>query len=444
MADNSESKALGGSSRQRRRTRIPRFAVRRGSLAVASQALSSLSNLAFGVSIARSTSPTEYGAWGIGFSVYAIALHLTRATASTPLMLSGQADEVADECAIRGSMGSALGLGIAMGAPLIVVGAILRLNFPTLGLMLILFGIGLPSLLLNDLLRYVFFRNDRPGGAVFMDATWLSLQIGAVVILELGGSMTLTTGTISWIAASAIGIAAGACLLRITPTVAATIAFVRNNRSTSGRLIVDSLLTAGSTYLVPIVVAGISGLAAAGALRAGQTLMGGVNIIIMGLTPVLTLEARRRLARGSSAMGIMLRWSLFLAAFSAIYGIGMVVLPDRIGKSLLGESWQGASVLLLPLALQVVVRGPFTAGPVILKSLGRLNSLILLRVNTSIPAVLCPAAGAVGWGAEGAAWGLLAGWLLNGALSTWFVHRCRPEALRSTPVGLDAVTDRSH
>ncbi len=294
----------------------------RGPLGVLSQGLSSVSNLVLGLSIARASSPGEYGAWAVGYTAYAISLHLNRATASTPLILTGDAGGKASRKDVSGSMGAATLVGLLGGALMLAIALLLSGSSSALAIAFLGFGVGLPLLLLNDMLRYVNFRNATPGGAALMDLVWLLVQVGGLVLLERSGHMSVLTGTLGWTLGAAIALAIGLARLRVLPGVQATRSFLREQRGVSARLVVDSLLTAGSTYLVPSVVAAISGLAAAGALRAGQTLMGGVSIMVMGLTPVLTLESRRALSRGMRPVGIMWRWTMLMAAASAVYGIG--------------------------------------------------------------------------------------------------------------------------
>ncbi len=395
----------------------------RGPLGVLSQGLSSVSNLVLGLSIARASTPAEYGAWAVAYTGYAVSLHFTRAVASTPLMLTGDASRRVSSKDVSGGLGASILVGLLGGTVMLVIAAAVMGASQSLAIAFLSFGLGLPLLLFNDMLRYVFFRDARPAGAALMDLVWLVTQGLGLVYLERTNQLSLASGTIGWVVAATVATGVGLAWLRVLPRLRSTRDFLREQRGVSARLVIDSSLTAVSSYLVPSMVAAISGLAAAGALRAGQTLMGGVSIVVMGLTPVLTLESRRALERGLRGTSIMWRWSLVLGVVSGLYGILVLFLPDSLGRELVGKSWVGASALLLPLVIQTVTRGPYTSGPVLMKAMGDLNGLIRLRVHTSVPSLACPAVGAVIAGAPGAAWGLLVGALITDLQCTWFVKR---------------------
>ena len=408
------------------RTRSSRFGHRglltRGPLGVASQALNSLSNLLVAVAVARVATPSEYGAWALGYTAYVITLHLTRAVASTPLMLSGDASQTVGRPEASGGTATASLMGLAAGGVLVGIAAATGFDQPLTESLLVFAGV-LPLLLGHDVLRNVCFRDGRAGTAALLDLTWIVVQVGGTVVLSHYGALSVMTGTLAWAAGALVSAGWGIVALHIRLHPWLVRDFLRRERHVSARLMIDSGLAAGSSYLAPVLVAMISGLAATGALRAGQTLMGGISIVVMGLTPVLTLESRRSLQQGVRPRSIVLRWSAFIAAASAIYGGVVLFLPDRVGEALVGHSWTGASALLLPLVLLAVARGPYTAVPVILKARRDLNGLLLLRLRTVIPSLLCPLIGALAADAEGAAWGLMVSAFLTDALSIRFLQR---------------------
>ena len=78
-------------------------------LGLADQALSSLSNLAVGVVVARSSTVADFGIYALAFGGYTIALNVSRAVATEPLAVRHSGERWPDwERAVRASTATAL------------------------------------------------------------------------------------------------------------------------------------------------------------------------------------------------------------------------------------------------------------------------------------------------------------------------------------------------
>lgn len=373
-----------------------------------SQGLNSLSNVVLALVVAHAVSPSQFGAWSLGYVGYMIALHFNRSVASMPMMLGNGDREKPPHQQIRGCLTTALAVGGVAGLILLGVGATVGASSPIRSAAWT-FAVFLPVLLLQDSTRYVFFRQGQPGRAAAVDLCWVVVQLAGFGWLIAADRDGLVTNTAVWGFGALVGACVGSGILSAAPSFRELRRFVVDNLSTSWRLTVDSVLVALSTYTLPLIVAATSGLAAAGALRAGQTLLGGIGILVMGLTPVITVEAMRALRGGRSGTSILAAWSIAIAVMSGIYGTVILLLPDSAGRVLVGESWPGASAVLLPLVLQTLIRGPFTGAPIILKAKLDFNGVIRLRLQTCVPSLVFPTIGAIWDGSVGAAWGILVG-----------------------------------
>lgn len=377
----------------------------RGAFNLVSQTLNSGGNLLLALMVARNATPAEFGAWAISYVGYVIALSFTRSMASMPMMLvriSPEDDE--ERRTVRGGLSVAAVVGLLGLVILCVVG----LLFPAGRLTCWAFAVTLPGLLVQDAARYVFFRSRRPQLAAWSDTLWLVLQVAAFACLMLTGRDTAALSTIAWGLAGAAGAGFSLLVLRIGLSAGEALSFTRNHRWVSNRLVVDAVLVTLSTNALPVVVASVAGLAAAGALRAAQTVMGGVSLVTAGLTPTMTVESVRKLDDGGNEYSLLWRWCLIIAVAAAVYGVIVLSVPDALGERILGENWLPAEPLLLALVIQASLRGPFTGVPIILRARNDLNGALLLRAQTCVPALLVPAACAYQWGAVGAAWGIAA------------------------------------
>src|SRR6266496_307560 len=100
-------------------------ALRRGSWGVADQALSSVTNFALGVFVARAVAPSAFGAFSLAFASFLIVFSASRALATQPFVV--RFSDVSNEEWRRGARlasGSALTIGITAGTMFVAVGLI--------------------------------------------------------------------------------------------------------------------------------------------------------------------------------------------------------------------------------------------------------------------------------------------------------------------------------
>jgi len=173
-------------------------------------------------------------------------------------------------------------------------------------------------------------------------------------------------------------------------------------------LLADAAIASATTQSLPVIVAATAGLAAAGSLRGALTLMGGINILVTGLTPVATMSARREHERTGSFCRFLWGWSAIVLVASSINGSMILAIPDSLGQHLLGSTWLAASALMLPLIFQSMILGPLTAIPVALRATDRVGQALRLRIWATVPALVFPWGGAIVFGLQGAVWGILA------------------------------------
>ena len=149
------------------------------------QGLSSLTNAALSVVVARSVSELDFGGFALAFTVFSVVVGLSRnlATGPLPIRFSG-ATRTSFVGAAGGALGTALCFGVATGIGSVLVGLLMG---GVAGSSLVALGVILPGLLVQDAWRQVFFAQGRPAAAALNDAAWAVLQVGAVALLLLPG-----------------------------------------------------------------------------------------------------------------------------------------------------------------------------------------------------------------------------------------------------------------
>src|SRR5438105_1328883 len=108
---------------------------------VADQAMSSISNFAVNIYIARTLGAVQYGAFGLAYVTYGFALNASRGLATDPLLVRFSGTDIPTwRRAITRCTGTAFTVGLTTGAIILTIAALLsgttRMAFLALGLTL--------------------------------------------------------------------------------------------------------------------------------------------------------------------------------------------------------------------------------------------------------------------------------------------------------------------
>ncbi|MGN6378587.1 MAG: hypothetical protein ACTHNU_06515 [Gaiellales bacterium] len=384
---------------------------------LADQALSSITNFALAVLVARSVGIDSFGAFGLAFTTYTFTLGAVRAFCSEPIgvRFSATSEDLWREGS-RQSTGAALVLGAASG----VLCALASLLFTgTLRYSLLALAVTMPGLILQDTWRTAFFSSLRGRWAFANDFAWAIAQVVLVGAVLGAGQRTTPMFILAWGLAANVAALYGIWQARLLPAPRKTWTWLRSQRDLSPRYLVEFLArngaNSGSMYMAGV----FGGLAAAGALRGAQVALGPMNILNMGITaPAITEAVRvsrrslRRMVQFSVAVGVG------LAIASLVWGVGMYLLPAHIGHALLRKSWAPAHAVILPYTAVMAAAGMLTGATVGLRALAAAKRSMRARLVTGAIAIPATTVGAIVDGAAGAALGLAAAlWL--GSILWW-------------------------
>lgn len=379
----------------------------RAGWALLDQGISSFTNFALGVLIARSVSAVEFGAFSLAFATYLIILNVARAIGTQPLVIrySG-VDPAVWRRGAAAATGTMLAAGVAAGALCIALGLVLG---PLVGTTFIALGIAMPALLIQDAWRFVFFAGGRDRDAVLTDLAWAITLVVFLLLLS-----TFAPGTpqaiIGWGASATLAALVGAMLSGVVPRPRAFRAWLREHGDLVWRYSAEVLVGLGASQIAIYVVGFTAGLAQAGSIRAAAILLGPMHIVLQAAHLIAVPEgvrirrrshARFRIATASLSVGLALMIFAWVLTLS--------LLPGDIGRALLGESWDAAQSVLFPLGLALVAQGVSGGALVGMRVLADASSSLRARIIDSVFAVIFGVGGALLGGAIGAAWGIAAG-----------------------------------
>jgi O-antigen/teichoic acid export membrane protein len=392
------------------------------------QGLSSLTNFALGVLVARAVSPTDYGAFAVGFGAFAVALGVARSVATDPLVVRFS-DAPPDELAPMGrrALGATLAVGVGAGVLLSVAGVFagdpLR---PTLWA----FAVGLPVLCLQDGVRYLLFAARRPRAASANDGAWLLVVAGAWLVLRASGApTTVAPYVLVWVLGAAVAAGAGLAQTGVVPGSSGLSSWWRQHRDLSVRFLAEFLVLFGGSQALALLVAAVGGLGAAGALRGANVLLGPTMVVATGAVTAAVPEGVRLRRRSPHVLVPLIGGAAGLLALVIIaWGVAVSRLPEGWGTALLGQTWGPSQAVVVPLGVALggtAAWSVLSAGLRVLEAPGRsvrvaTPSMIVLIVAAVIGASRDGARGAAVWMIPAAWVGVVAfGWQLQIAARRW-------------------------
>ena len=387
---------------------------------LADQAVSSLTNFAVGLVVARGLGAVDFGIFALAWATYGAALNISRGLASDPFVVRYSGSAVpAWRAALTRATGTALLVGLGMG--LVGVAAGLAIG-GAVGAAFVALGAMMPFLLLQDAWRFGFFAAGRGSLACLNDAIWAVALVPALLVAGLHGSVVAYI--LAWGGSAAVAAAWGCVQARTVPRPQRVGSWLREQRDLGPRYVIENVSNSGSGQIRSYGLGAITGLAAVGSVRGAELLLGPFMAVLMGLSLVAVPEASR-VARSRPER--LARFCLLLGGTQAvaalIWGMGLLfLLPDRIGVQLLGAVWPAASVLILPATLAVTFAGISSGAATGLRALGAARRSLRAQLITSVCYVVAGLTGAVLGGAPGSSWGVALGCLI-GACAWWYQLR---------------------
>lgn len=380
---------------------------RRASWSVVDQGLSAASNLLLSVIVARTLSAGEFGAFAIAFLIFGLLIATTRATIGQPLQITFSGATEADwKAAVRSALGASVVLGGVAG--LVVGGTGLALSNAT-GYALAAVAVCLPGLLAQDVCRMAFFSSGRAKQAALNDGLWTLLEFAALGAMLLLGVHDVGAFILAWGGSATLAAVAGFGTLRLRPRFAGCLRWMLGQRRLTGYLLAEHILGEGLTQLGVLAVGAVGTPSDVGSLRAGQVLLGPLNVLVTAASVFGIPEIARRTS-WSPRLRQRFCWALSggVCVVTLLYAGLVLVLPPALGSALLGDTWVGAQSVLLPLSVLALAVAVGVGPGVTLYGMGRARTTFGLNLLKGPVLLVLLSAGIWQGGAVGAAWALAA------------------------------------
>ncbi|HJQ07302.1 MAG TPA: hypothetical protein VJ872_17765 [Nocardioides sp.] len=386
---------------------------RRMGVVALDQAVSGGSNVLASLIAARTLDPRDFGTFSLIFLVYGLVQAVSRSIVSNPVLV-----EPKDASARLGEvMGSGWLVGIVTGVLTYLVGLALVPLSSSTGWAMCVFAVCIPLLTLQDIGRFLAIGLQRAGIALRLDVLWLVLLVGAVVVLQVAGVTGINAMVGAWAGSGAVAGLYAAWVWRARGTRISA-SWLVATWQLSWRFAVTFGVTQACLLAIAALVRAMFGSATVGALMGAQLLMRPYTLLEAALVAGTVAE----IAHNRDDMGFVAahtrRITVVAVVIAALNGLAMVLVPDVLGRQLLGETWASAKdylpangVLLVAIGLSIGAR----AGLVGLRAVRR---SMILSIGVMVMLVGFVYGGALVGGGVGCAWGLALGWFVS-AIAWW-------------------------
>ena len=375
---------------------------------VADQAISSLSNFALGVFVARTFGASSFGAFSLAFVTYSLIIHATHGLATDPLLVRYSG-------AVRGrwrratseATGTALTVGIGAGAICTAAGLLLP---DPVGPVFVALGVVLPGLTLQDSWRFAFFARGRGSAAFVNDLLWTVLLVLALLVVNSRGNGSAAVCLIIWGGTATLAAVFGSFQAGVLPRLTRATVWLRVHGDLSVRYLAENVSYGVAAQLRIFVLGAVAGLAAVGYVRAAEILVGPVLVVVSGISPVAVPEASRVFHRAS---GNLARFCFLLgsaqAAVALAWGVILLAIFDLgPGQLLIKELWMPTSQLIPAMMLFVTAVAFCTVATAGLRAMGQARRSLRAQLTASAAFLIGGAVGAILGGAVGTTWGVAA------------------------------------
>ena len=384
--------------------------IKRGAWGVADKSLSSLTNFALTIVVARSVTLPEFGAFTLAFATYGIALGASAAIVSGPLSIRFSDCDVTEwRRGCRLGTGAALAVSILIGVACIAVGAML--SQPLQGTLIVL-GLAMPLLIIQDCWRLAFFAAGEPFNSFLLDLIWAACQIPLFAVLILRDTSSVVPFIIAWGGSAAVAAAVGMLKGRALPDLVHASSWWRTQRDLIPGHFGDFIIRNGMQKVGVYTVAAIAGLSATGAIRGMALLLTPLTVFFQGLDPVKVPDAVRIVNRAPNRLWTWcVRLSLAFTGVAMAYAVAMLFFPDSLGRVLLKDTWDATAGLLFIGALSQAGSAANTGAMVGVRALGNARRLFKARLFVGPFTTIGTIAGAAVGAAPGA--------VIGGAITAW-------------------------
>jgi O-antigen/teichoic acid export membrane protein len=364
----------------------------KGSLAILEYGLIAGSNFVLGFLLARWMTAEQYGAYGLGFSIFLLLSFLYQALLLEPMSVYG-GNNYRDN--LRGYMKTSLRMHNAISAVIFIVFAIAAVvafaigKSPALAGALAGLTIAAPCIFLFWFGRRGFYLRITPGPAAVGAGLYFVLVVGGVFIINrLHILSSFSAFLLMGLAALACGIALLIALNRVMEpsTEVPDLREIWRKHWSYGKWALGSSIAGWiPNYLYFSVISVFAGIAHAGELRALMNIAGPVLQTYAALSMLFLPYASRVHAKEGKAGAYALTWkfTLLFSAGTLVYWAAVIPFRGPILKMLYAGNYSSVGDYLPFFALETIIWSAGVGASIVLRAMESPRSMFIANCAAS-------------------------------------------------------------
>jgi glycosyltransferase involved in cell wall biosynthesis/O-antigen/teichoic acid export membrane protein len=432
---------MAGGRRSGRHHKMP---VRFGLTAI-DQCLSSLSNFAVGVGVARVAGVGGFGAYSLAYAAWLVVAAMHRSLITDPMSIENDVHQPDAATHVRRGLAAELTLGLWSATVFAAIGAgLLALHQHEFGICFIGLAPWLPFLLAQDYWRWVSFMRSQPQKALANDGVFDVVQLAAFAGLFVAGLHSALLAVFAWGIGAFVGALYGLWQFSSRPSLRGGFTRIRERWPLSRWIVTVNAMSQATTQATPVLTGAFLGPVGIGGLKAATSLVSGPSLVLIqaggsiGLPEATkALKNRgwpglRRVQRIVTAAGLL---SVGVVAI-AIFAFGQTLLVHIYGKAF-GQYATVADIL----AVSVLVATGGLGAILSLKATRKAQRMVPVSAVSLVVSIVATVVLAQRYGITGAAVASLVGtatMTLGLLVAHWITSKRAAEAL-SAGGSLDAA-----
>lgn len=383
----------------------------RAGVTATDQAVSSLSNFAVAVAIARLSGIVGLGAFSLVYAVWLVVASMHRALITDPMAIEGDLQKADWSQHVRAGLAGELTLGIGTAGAFVVVGGFLFvLGQHTFALPFLAVAPWLPCLLAQDYWRWVSFMAAQPGKALVNDVVFDVVQFGCFALLLTTGTRSTALAISAWGAGAAAGAVFGLCQFSIRPTLRGGLERLRLRWAVSKWLVGSNAAGWGVSQSSIVLAGAMLGPVGLGGLKAATGLVSGPAMVLIQAGGSVGLPEASRALRASGWSGLRrVQRAITAAGLITVGSIALMVV--LFGAKLLDLVYGHQFGQFAPIAVIISVGwcgASLGLGAILsLKATRRTHLLFRVSVLSLVASVVATAVLVPSFGIKGAAFAIV-------------------------------------
>jgi len=246
------------------------------------QSVSSISNFAVGVAVARVAGVAGLGAYSLVYAVWLVVAGIHRSLITDPMSIENDMYQSDASRHVRIGLSAELWLGIGAATLFCACGAILiELGQHVIGLCFLAISPTLPCLLAQDYWRWVGFMKAQPQKSLTNDIVFDLLQGATFAALFLFGIRSPLMAIGAWGVGAAGGALLGLWQFSSRPTLIGGLDRIQTRWKLSKWLVAVSATSQATSQATLVLSAAFLGPAGIGGLKAATSLVSGPSMVLI-------------------------------------------------------------------------------------------------------------------------------------------------------------------